>query len=101
MIKINKKLKGNMRTYKKRMSKPFGIKLNGKNQEVEAFNNLYKAEHTRIPKFRHKAFVNAHVDQRRGTGRWEKSVNPTNPGHKLPLVIRAEANRLDKIRRMN
>lgn len=92
MIKINKKLKGNMRTYKKRMSKPFGIKLNGKNQEVEALNNLYKVKHTHIPKFRHKAFVNARVDQR--------PVNPNKLGHKLPLVLRAEANRLDKIRRM-
>lgn len=93
MIKINKKLKGNMRTYKKRMSKPFGIKLNGKNQEVEALNNLYKVKHAHIPKFRHKAFVNARVDQR--------PINPNKLGHKLPpLVLRAEANQLDKIRRM-
>lgn len=84
MIKINKKLKGNMRTYKKRMNKPFGIKLNGKNQEVEALNNLYKAKHTHIPKFRHKAFVNAYVDQHKGKSRF----------------TRAEITRLlDKIRR--
>jgi len=81
---FKKTLKGNNRTFKKRTNKPYGIKLKEKNKEVAFINNLSKFEHGHRPKFRHKAFAKAYVDQHKGKSRF----------------TRAEITRLlDKIRR--